>query len=93
MLSSRRMSRALAIACATPAFAVAQAALAMPTDPAGVAVHPVTKTPTTPTAPEAPARDEDQTLALVLSGTALLVALGTAGYAGRKGHRTAQPSH
>jgi hypothetical protein len=35
----------------------------------------------------------DQTVALVLSGTALLVALGSAGYAGRKGHRTAHPGH
>jgi hypothetical protein len=93
MHTHRRASRMLALAGTTTVMAVAPAAaLARPATDSGQA--PASAGQTAPTVVrEIQTGGGDQTLALVISGTALLVALGGAGYAGRTGHRVGQPSH
>ena len=86
MLVSRRFSRPLTLACATAALAVAPgSAVAMPaTDPPPstlddrIIVDPPRSDPT---------RASDTTLALIFSGTALLIAAGGLGLAGRDHQR------
>jgi hypothetical protein len=92
MSTHRRIQRALALTCTATALAAMPAtAAAMPAqDPAGVKnspAAPIVVREGTQTG------GGDQTLALVVSGTALLVALGGAGYAGRRVHQLGQPSH
>jgi hypothetical protein len=90
MYTYRRVQRALALTCTAVALgAVPATAAAMPAaDPAGAK--------SSSTAPivvrEVQTGGGGQTLALVVSGTALLVALGGAGYAGRRVQQ-GQPSH
>ena len=85
MLVSRRFTRPLSLACATAALAVAPAtAVAMP------AADPPPSTPDDRIIvdPPAPIRTgEDTTLALIFSGTALLIAAGGLGLAGRDHQR------
>jgi len=91
----RRVQRALALTCTATALAAAPAtAVAMPAldePPAPAADHQPDAAPTIVRVIET--GGGDQTLALVISGAALLVALGGAGYAGRRVHRFGQPSH
>ena len=87
MLVSRRFSRPLTLACATVAMAVAPGtALAMP-----ASEPPVSKPGPEPVVIErasAPIRTGgDTTLAVILAGSALLVAAGGAGLAGRDHQR------
>lgn len=97
MFSYRRVQRGFALACTTAALAAAPAAaVAMPVDP--VAAGPdgavvESRRPSSTVVREVEPGGGDQTLALVISGAALLVALGGAGYASRTGHRIGQPSH
>ncbi len=87
MLVSRRFSRPLTLACATAALAVAPGtALAMPpSDP------PASKPGPEPVVIErasAPIRTGgDTTLALIIAGSALVIAAGGAGVAGRDHQR------
>jgi hypothetical protein len=89
MLVSRRFSRPLTLACATAALAVAPGtAIAMPApDPATSETAPVSFDP--PPAPEVREirTGGDTTLALIFSGTALIIAAGGAGLAGRDHQR------
>jgi hypothetical protein len=92
----RRIRRALALSCTTAALAAVPAtAVAMPIDPTGAGDAPAVESqPSTPTVVrEVQTGGGDQTLALVISGAALLVALGGAGFAARAGHGIGQPSH
>jgi hypothetical protein len=88
MYPHRRARRALALMCTVAAVAGI---------PAGAAAMPAPEAPEARTvaapAVEAETGGDGQTLALVVSGAALLVALGGAGYAGRIGQRVGQPSH
>lgn len=89
MPAHRRITRSLALACATAAVAAAPStALARPAfDPPG---HPGSSG-TTAVEPQTVVREiqtgGDQTLALILSGSALVVAFAGAGYAGRTRRR------
>ena len=85
MLASRRFARSLTLACATAALAVAPAtALAVPaTDPPPS--KPDERIIVEPTAPIR--TGADTTLTLIFSGTALLVAAGGLGLAGRDHQR------
>jgi len=84
MLVSRRFVRSLSLACATAALAVAPGtAVAMPaTDP------PPSKPDNRIIVDPAPVvTSGDTTLALIFSGTALLIAAGGLGLAGRDHQR------
>ena len=88
MLASRRFARPLTLACATAALALAPGtALAMP------ATDPAPSTPSKPdnriiVEPTAPIQTGgDTTLALIFSGSALLIAAGGLGLAGRDHQR------
>ena len=78
-MSPRRLTTtavfAIAMAAAAPGTALAMPVIDPQPDP--LTPEPVT------IVREVPADGADQTLALVLSGAALLVAAGTAGYTGR----------
>jgi hypothetical protein len=87
-MSSLRRTLALTV---TMLFAPPAAAVAMPIDP--LAVPTPESRPVVERAPAAVVRDGgDVTLAVLLSGAALVVAVGGAGYAGRVGHRVSRPS-
>ena len=93
-----RVRRALAATCATLAIAaVPSTASAMPASEQPRAVSGGTALEFEQVRPGGePATSTgggDQILTLVLSGAALLVALGSAGYASRVGQRVAKPSH
>jgi len=92
MHQHRRIRRGLALTCAAAAISPATA-VAMPIDPHGTGSPPAIESQaSTPSGvPEVDTGGGDQTLALVISGAALLVALGAAGYSGRAGHRIGQP--
>ena len=91
MFSSRRSLRPLVLVCATAALAVPSVAHARPAPP---------EPPVPPIAEQAPAAqspraqivrevrtDGDTTLALIVSGSALLIAAGAAGFAGHDHRR------
>ena len=87
MLVSRRFSRPLTLACATAAMAVAPGtALAVPaSDPPAPKPGPE---PVVIERASAPIRtDGDTTLALIISASALVIAAGGAGLAGRDHQR------
>ena len=93
MLVNRRYARPITLACATAALAVAPSgALAMPAgDPVvapGGDAKPVAvaERPSTQVVREI-RTDGDTTLALIISGSALLIAAGGAGLAGRDHRR------
>jgi hypothetical protein len=88
-----RILRAVTLACIAAALAAAPAT-AMPIDPKGAGSAPTVESQGTaaPVVHQFETGGGDQTLALVISGAALLVALGAAGYSGRMGHRIGQPS-
>jgi hypothetical protein len=94
MLVSRRFSRPLTLVCATAALAVAPGtAIAMPaTDSATLESDPATFSIDPPAAPEVREirTGADTTLALIFSGTALIIAAGGAGLAGRDHQRIRQ---
>ena len=80
MLASRRFSRPLTLVCATAALAVApSSAMAMP------AIDPPPSLPSIEPAPID--TGGDTTLPLIFSGTALLIAAGGLGLAGRDHQR------
>ena len=100
MLKHRRFTRPLALACATAAVAAAPStALARPAgDPPGHPGSNGSRGALTAAEPQTIVREVqtggDQTLALILSGSALLVAVAGAGYSGRsrrRVHGVAQP--
>jgi hypothetical protein len=86
------ITRTLALAGTVTALAVAPAgAVAAPLhEPASERQAPVVAEPVSS---DVTGGDADQTLALVVSGAALLVAIGGAGYAGLSGRRVGQPNH
>jgi hypothetical protein len=88
MLVHRRITRSLALACATAAVAIAPStALARPAfDPPG---HPGSSGAAVPESQPVVREIQsggDQTLALILSGSALVVAFAGAGYTRRAVH-------
>jgi hypothetical protein len=92
----RRAQRTLALTCAAAAIAAAPAtAGAMPLDPEGLHAEYSLETVSAPSSPAVTpttgAADDDTTLALAISGIAMIVALGSAGYAGRIAHRFGHP--
>ena len=92
MLNHRRIARPLALACATAAVAAAPStALARP------AIDPSVAPSTTAAEPETVVREiqtgGDQTVALILSGGALLVAFAGAGYSGSARRRVDRIAH
>ena len=104
MLVHRRITRSLALACATAAVAAAPStALARPPfdapQPASNSPgHPGSNGSRGATAePQTVVREvqtgSDQTVALVLSGTALLVAVAGAGVAGQSRRRVGRLAH
>ena len=104
MLSHRRLARPLTLACATAALAVAPgSALAMPArdevQPVRAPGHPSSTTRIAAAEPSAAPivrevrTDGDNTLALVISGSALLIAAGAAAISGRDHRRLGQIAH
>lgn len=90
MQAHERVRRALAATCATLAIAAV---------PSTASAMPASEQPRAGSVGTALELEQvrpgggDQILTLVLSGAALLVALGSAGYVGRVGRRAAEPSH
>jgi hypothetical protein len=90
LLSHRRIARPLALACATatvaaaPSTALARPAIDPPAPPAGVEPQTVVREVQT---------GNDQTVPLILSGSALLVAFAGAGYAGSSRRRVDRIAH
>jgi hypothetical protein len=93
MLVSRRFARPLTLACATAALAVAPGtAFAMPATDSTASMSDSAAISDPPAAPEVREirTGGDTTLALIFSGTALIIAAGGAGLAGRDHQRIRQ---